>query len=644
MNKTLLFLSALAICGSSVYAQANEPILMKAAAASATVQAKADEQDGTMEFRYYQDGAVDGLSFQGLYSGEVWQAVCMPQESAVTYAGNSITAINVMTPPNVTQGSNVNMVRMVTVFLSTGLDEEPIFKKEVDFGVKTDVKQRIELDTPYEISGENDICFGYYFTLNRNIAINMGYIATDAVPTTNENASLVAINGEWQTCRNFGSLLIGAEIKGDNLPVNLAAVGGVSGQIGYATKGKEFGFTVDVLNAGANEISNVEIEYAFGEGETATVKHSFDTPLGLNERGSVELSVVCDQAGKQIPLTATVTKVNGVENKFAGNSASLAVDSYVNPYRRNVLVEEGTGTWCPNCPPGLIAMDVLKEKYTDGSVVLVGAHANDKMAVSSYTPFLTWAITGYPQFVVNRKDRDGFSTSTDYNVSNMESYISKYFAAPAQARVDLYLEWTDDSRSSIHAAAQSVFAEDLSGTYKIAFIVVEDGVGPYTQSNNFTGVSGLGAFSTGGSYVSWTYNDVARNIFDAFGMDESAISKPEAGTYYTYEYDIPLTNVTNIQNARIIAALLNNANREVVNVIEVPLINATGVCETVAETSNVSVRAEMGCVVVNGADTTEVYTIDGRRAATAYGEASISLPAGLYIVKADKLVKKVIVK
>ncbi len=114
--------------------------------------------------------------------------------------------------------------------------------------------------------------------------------------------------------------------------------------------------------------------------------------------------------------------------------------------------------------------------------------------------------------------------------------------------------------------------------------------------------------------------------------------------YYNYSYEVSLAKVSDISKTRIVAALLDSSTREVVNVVEAPLSNCSGVGDVEVADEQVSIRGEMGAVVVNGAAETEVYTVAGARVATAYGEASINLPAGLYIVKADKVVKKVVVK
>lgn len=81
-------------------------------------------------------------------------------------------------------------------------------------------------------------------------------------------------------------------------------------------------------------------------------------------------------------------------------------------------------------------------------------------------------------------------------------------------------------------------------------------------------------------------------------------------------------------------------------------INVTfkGQCDAgvnVVETSGAAVRGAEGAIAVDGfAGRVNVYTVDGRLAASAQvdGEATISVAAGLYVVRAGEKAVKVVVK
>lgn len=646
MNRTLLFMSALALCGSSMLAQAYNliPLPYKAEVSAATVVPLADEAGLSMEYRLYQGTDIQGLQASGLSSGEVKLAVCMPAADAASFAGNKITSLNIVTPPNAVDGRNANYVRDVTIFLSESRDGEPFYTQDAYLGLIAKTNVNVKLDTPYEIPADKELWFGYSFTLNRNIAVNQYYIANDGVPAANDNGSWAQLGGRWQSIAKYGSLLIGAEISGDNLPVDKASLIAIEGN-SWAEQNRAYTFSVGVKNDGANELENAEIEYSLNDGTILTKTGTFETPVTTNGVGYISASLNCTEAGGQYPLSVKLTKVNGVEvSNGSVITKTIVCYSTGSVFMRKVLVEEGTGTWCGWCPGGMILLEQIKEKYNDGSAILVGVHSGDKMVTNSYSSFIDWAYSGFPQYTVNRQYTGGVTTSAEANFQRFQAMYDEVRATPAKAKIDLFLEWTSDDRNSVHAETQTIFAKAGTGTYKVAFIVVEDGIGPYAQQNNYSGTPGFGKFSTGGSVVSTMYDDVARDIFSAFGLDGSAIVDPEAMNYYNYSYEVSLAKVSDISKTRIVAALLDSSTREVVNVVEVPLSNCSGVGDVEVADEQVSIRGEMGAVVVNGAAVTEVYTVAGARVATAYGEASINLPAGLYIVKADKVVKKVVVK
>ena len=200
-------MSALALCGSSMLAQAYNliPLPYKAEVSAATVVPLADEAGLSMEYRLYQGTDIQGLQASGLSSGEVKLAVCMPAADAA-FAGNKITSLNIVTPPNAVDGRNANYVRDVTIFLSESRDGEPFYTQDAYLGLIAKTNVNVKLDTPYEIPADKELWFGYSFTLNRNIAVNQYYIANDGVPAANDNGSWAQLGGRWQSIAKYGSL------------------------------------------------------------------------------------------------------------------------------------------------------------------------------------------------------------------------------------------------------------------------------------------------------------------------------------------------------------------------------------------------------------------------------------------------------
>ena len=95
---------------------------------------------------------------------------------------------------------------------------------------------------------------------------------------------------------------------------------------------------------------------------------------------------------------------------------------------KRVVLEEGTGQDCPNCPQGILAIENLEDVYGDLFIpVSLHTYSGDPYGTGfeSYAAFLN--ITGYPSGTVNRtnqvpvgamtSDENGNATFTIYGTS-----------------------------------------------------------------------------------------------------------------------------------------------------------------------------------------------------------------------------------
>ncbi len=81
---------------------------------------------------------------------------------------------------------------------------------------------------------------------------------------------------------------------------------------------------------------------------------------------------------------------------------------------RKVLMEEYTGTWCPNCPDG---HDTIKKILLDhpNRVVVVGMHNNDAYTIPYETAMeAAMQVSGFPRATI---DRDSFPTANYFAMS-----------------------------------------------------------------------------------------------------------------------------------------------------------------------------------------------------------------------------------
>ncbi len=320
-------------------------------------------------------------------------------------------------------------------------------------------------------------------------------------------------------------------------------------------------------------------------------------------------------------------------------------------FGRTVVIEEATGTWNGWWPRGIVAMEYMKNTYPD-SFIGIAVHksglGSDPMVAGSYANFNLSA----PSSKTNRRSIWNGVSPTQQNYEVMYNYERNL---PSEAKIDLAAVYADEAKSSVELYATTTFGLDIdAASYRVAFVVLENEVGPYNQENYFSkqgyNQGNMGGWEDMAPQASALFDNVARDIFSYNGLTNSVPTTVKKDQGYEYSYTASLSNVTNTDNMELVALLLNASSGEIVNAVKIPAsaIGAFGgVADNVAA-NGVSITAGKGEIRIAGdCDSAEVYGIDGRLV-KATAESTIEVPAGLYIVKASSngkpTVAKVLVK
>lgn len=241
---------------------------------------------------------------------------------------------------------------------------------------------------------------------------------------------------------------------------------------------------------------------------------------------------------------------------------------------RRVVLEEGTGTWCGNCPKGLYAMEYLYEKYPD-HFIGISIHNGDPMTLKTYDNALyALGLTEYPCGFVNRYykcyplGKDGTPDQGGF-----ETYVVKAMNEPAPASVDITnCRFTSDSiyvTGSIRHALNRP-----AGCYNISYVLTEcnvRGTGPlYRQANEYSGSDlDLGGFEKLPPTIpaeDMVYQEVARSLKPHFRgnvLQTNEVTVNER-TEQQYALSIP-PGVNSIEQCEITILLLDNQSGEIVN-------------------------------------------------------------------------------
>lgn len=378
-----------------------------------------------------------------------------------------------------------------------------------------------------------------------------------------------------------------------------------------------------------------------------------EMPLTVGEENAYTISVTLDGT--------TVSRSSSVKN--------LAFQT-----TKRVLVEEGTGQWCGNCPAGILALENLEELFGD-KVVSIGVHSgggggSDVFAYEAYATAL--GFTAYPTGSVNRIDTlymptytsatEGSSfNSPEGNVTFLDIVQREFEQNPVvDADIEVSKAVYDITTRRISIEGNINYAVNLSQlNQNIAFIIIENGLSGWQTNYFYTNSDPLfGRFGQGGefgeSHPTITFDHVARRVVDDYfaglqGMVPSSVSagEPVAFSIQRNAYD----NVSDWANAEVAVVLLNNNTGRVVNVVKAPFTVIKGVEDAGAD--GISIFAADGSVnvIAGGAIEAAVYDVSGKLVGMESGSDNVSVNVdgnGLYIVKAvadgKSVVRKVVVR
>lgn len=245
-------------------------------------------------------------------------------------------------------------------------------------------------------------------------------------------------------------------------------------------------------------------------------------------------------------------------------SIFFSIDFYAQS-QKIVLVEEGTGMWCQYCPRGEVYAQTLHDAYPDNSL-FIAIHVNDVLENQEYAD--ACGLEGLPNGNVDR----AFVSQLEPFTVQSDVTTQLNLGAPA----DIGVETTFDANTrDITMTVTGSFTQNLNGDYRLAAIVVENGItGPapaFDQSNSYSG-GGLGPM---GEYTElpnpvpasiMVYNHVGRHLAGGYNGDENSLpSSISSGETHSYTYEWTLPEDYNEEYVYVVGVLINASNGRVEN-------------------------------------------------------------------------------
>lgn len=266
------------------------------------------------------------------------------------------------------------------------------------------------------------------------------------------------------------------------------------------------------------------------------------------------------------------------------------VNCAVRSMLRYFVAEEYTGTWCPWCVRGIVAMKEMNAVHDD--FIGIAVHSlHDPMAITEYenaqSSISNVGSNGYPDVVINR------CSAYEGDPKNISDFYDMAKKQPMEAAIALQVKY-DASAKSLTVNTSTYFNNNLKNSdIRIAYLLKEDSVhhpndSRYNQQNAYSGgETEMGGFEKLPTTISSSdvyYMDVARCVKDdAFGVASCFPSTIYGGQKYDNTYVFPLPdNVDAVAKTTLVVMLINKSNGLILNSNRLRLsdIVMTGLSET----------------------------------------------------------------
>ena len=311
---------------------------------------------------------------------------------------------------------------------------------------------------------------------------------------------------------------------------------------------------------------------------------TIETSLASSMSETVNIDIPSEMAGYYHTLTIDVISVNGVEDEIPANS-HIVYEFTTSPkhYPRTMVLEDFVATWCGWSPRAYSAVEKMYERYPN-NFISIEIHENtvggtpDAVGEPFNYETYTKTYTSTPTFLINRIKN--IETTLDNAISEMEDMND----ADAKISANAIFATEDKTSVTVKTATTFGFTEEGNADFRIAYVVVEDNVGPYSQANFYSDSSMpdnpddyMNEWYKKGTPVEMNFNDVARGIYGGLnGTEGSVPTSVMAGQPYEYEYTFDLPdNIQDKKNIRIVTLLIDNKSGEIMNADQTKVFTET---------------------------------------------------------------------
>lgn len=392
----------------------------------------------------------------------------------------------------------------------------------------------------------------------------------------------------WENAESArGPLALQLLVAGPNIASQGVAVEPLSETVTMA--GEELSLPFRLTTDGTAPVESIDCQVTFNG--MALQEHHFDLDEPLAELGlTVErtLTLAVPAAARDYGCQVAVTKVNGQPNLSARAAQTAPLIALSRRPLKRTVMEELTGTWCPNCPRGIVGIELLEQLYGDRFVPIAihGGASDEPMRVADYdgsnfVKSVNASMGGRPSCSFDRTaNADPYWGVGNGPHFGADIIVDYQLNEPCVADIGVSAEWNagNEERIDCHVATTFRYSSDDGARYALMLVLTADSLtgegSEWLQVNKLAGQTGLdddlARFTQGERYMSMAYNHVAIAVKGVETGIGGSIASPLAdGVAQLYD-DTFLTAGNALVQRRdclhVVAMLIDTQTRQVVNV------------------------------------------------------------------------------
>lgn len=307
-------------------------------------------------------------------------------------------------------------------------------------------------------------------------------------------------------------------------------------------------------------------------------------PLTYDEAAQMTIEVPPAAHPGVDDFSVTILTVNGKPNRNSFPTSGSQRYTLTRPVFRKAVVEDLTGMWCPNCPPGIASLEHLNRVAADRYIGLA-AHDGDALGTADYYEVFR-LFPGRPKIVLNGSHNVSpyFGNSgTEEQSFGLLADVQQASGAQTTVQLKVQAAWSID-RKSVDVRSATVYRCPVAkNKYRLAYVLTADSLKhpSFVQFNNAAGdpiweksVPEMQIFYHGtGEMRGLSYNDVVLSAAGVrYGIAGSLPERMQLDTLYEHSHRFGNLGqskgyryVKQNRNLHVVALLIDPDTREIVN-------------------------------------------------------------------------------